>query len=133
MIMTNFKKAIANSLELKAEFYKFFRQNVKNGVLYHFPDDRLVLTFIRNRRSDYGISVEKMLEDFKKSHEMFDIDYRITILESCEEVTSIGDYYQLIEYSESRRPMNSIHRLTENDIKEFYDKNYILSQLLDAG
>lgn len=129
--MTNFKKAIANSLELKAEFYKFFRQNVKKGVLYHFPDDRLVLTFIRNRRSDYGISVEKMLEDFKKSHEMFDIDYRITILESCEEITSIGDYYQLIEYSESRRPMNSIHRLTENDIKEFYDKNYILSQLLE--
>ncbi len=131
--MTNFKKAIANSPEIKAEFYKFFRQNVKKGVLYNFPDDRLVLTQIKNRNLNYEEIIRKMLEDFTKSHELFNIDYKITILESSDSIVSTNDYYNLIEYSESRRPFNSIYRLTPEDIKEYYDKNYILSQLRDIA
>ena len=131
--MVNFSKAIAQSGEIKTEFYKFFRQNVRKGVLYHFPGERLVLTIPERRGVDYEASVQKMLDDFGVSYRKIGIDYKIVIMETSEAVLDVKDYFQLIEYSESRMPFNTVHRITEKDVQGYYDKNYILHELQDIA
>lgn len=131
--MTDFERSISLSPELKSEFYKFFRINVKKGVLYSFPNERYVLTIVKKRQIDYEKLVEKMLSDFLESHSKFKIDYKIVIMETSKSILNVDDYYQLIEYSEMKMQQNTICRITDKDIKEYYDKNYILSQLVDIA
>ena len=131
--MTDFERSISLSPELKSEFYKFFRINVKKGVLYSFPNERYVLTIVKKKQIDYEKLVEKMLSDFLESHSKFKIDYKIVIMETSKSILDVGDYYHLIEYSEMKMQQNTICRITDKDIKEYYDKNYILSQLEDIA
>ena len=131
--MTDFERSISLSPELKSEFYKFFRINVKKGVLYSFPNERYVLTIVKKKQIDYEKLVEKMLSDFLESHSKFKIDYKIVIMETSKSILDVDDYYHLIEYSEMKMQQNTICRITDKDIKEYYDKNYILSQLEDIA
>ena len=131
--MPNFSKSITKSPELKTEFYNFFRQNVKKGILYHFPNERLVLTMVKQKKVDYNKSINKMLEYFYNSYDIFNIDYKITIIETNKSITNANDYYQLIEHAESKMPMNSVHRITSDDIKSYYNSSYILSELRDIA
>ena len=131
--MNDFARSISISPELKAEFYKFFRLNVKKGILCSFPNERYVLTIVKNKRTDYEKVIEKMLNDFLESHSKFQIDYKIVIMETCKEVLNVDDYYRLIEFNELKMPNNTICRVTKENIKEYYDKYYILSQLEDIA
>ena len=127
--MNDFSRSISMSPELKSDFYKFFRSNVKKGILYSFPNERYVLTMVKNKRIDYEKVVEKMLSDFLDSHSKYNIDYKIVIMESSKDVLSVDDYIHIIEYSEMKMQFNTICRITKEDVKSYYDKNYILSQL----
>ncbi|WP_303838514.1 EAL domain-containing protein [Ruminococcus flavefaciens] len=131
--MNDFSRSLSLSPELKSEFYKFFRMNVKKGILYSFPSEHYVLTIVKNKRTNYDKAVEKMLNDFLESHSKFKIDYKIVIMETCKDILSVDDYYHLIEYCEMKMQYNTIYRISEQDIKEYYDKNYILSQLEDIA
>lgn len=131
--MTDFERSISLSPELKAEFYKFFRMNVKKGILYGFPNERYILTMVKNKRIDYEKVVEKMLSDFLESHSKFKIDYKIVIMETSKDILKVDDYYHLFEYNEMKMSNNTIRRITNDDIKEYYDKNYILTQLEDIA
>ena len=131
--MPNFTKSITKSPELKTEFYNFFRQNVKKGILYHFPNERLVLTMVKQKKVDYNKSINKMLEYFYNSYDIFSIDYKITIIETSKSITNANDYYQLIEHAESKMPMNFVHRITSDDIESYYNSSYILSELRDIA
>ena len=73
--MNDFSHSIAKSPELKSDFYKFFRMNVKKGILYSFPNERYVLTIVKTKRLDYDKIVDKMLSDFLESHSKHNIDY----------------------------------------------------------
>lgn len=131
--MNDFSRSITLSPELKSEFYKFFRMNVKKGILYSFPSEHYVLTIVKNKRTNYDKAIEKMLNDFLESHSKFQIDYKIVIMETCKEILSVDDYYRLIEYCETKMQYNTIYRISEQDIKEYYNKHYILSQLEDIA
>lgn len=131
--MNDFSHSIAKSPELKSDFYKFFRMNVKKGILYSFPNERYVLTIVKTKRLDYDKIVDKMLSDFLESHSKHNIDYKITIMETSDGILDVSDYYHIIEYNEMKVDFNTITRITPEDIKEYYDKHYILSQLEDIA
>jgi len=131
--MVNFTKLLKTDKDLKIEFYQFFRVNVRHGVLYHFPPDRLILSFPKAYAAQQDRLIEKMLEDFSDSHKRFGIDFKIVIMETSPEITHSGDYLRLIEYAEQSMPMNSIHRIGDSDIRGFYKSDYILSELEDIA
>ena len=131
--MSNFSKLIAVDPELKEEFFYFFKSNVKKGILYHFPGDRFVLLIKKNKNQSYYQQVEKMLSDFYSSYEKFGIDFKIIVLFKNEHIAEGQDYIKLIDYVENRIDVNSIHRIDEDDISEFYSSSYILSQLEDIA
>lgn len=131
--ITDFSKAIKSSNELKYEFYSFFRQNIKKGVLYTFNDDRFVLSLKTKNYENIESLIEKMLNDFHNSYQRFKIDYKIVIVKTDKNISEPSDYAQLIDSVEASMPFNDIHRVSNEDIKRFYDSNYIISQLEDIS
>lgn len=126
-----FASSITKSPELRTEFYEFFRTNVRKAILYSFPNDILVLTIVKQKKADYKKFVEKMLSDFSASYKKFNLDYKIIALDSSDSITSVSDYHNIIDYIDNKMPFNTVVHVTEDDIKEYYDKHYILSELED--
>ena len=131
--MPGFSSKITKSPELRTEFYDFFRNNVKKAILYSFPNDSFAMTIVKQKNNEADKTVIKMLEDFKKSYTKFNIDYKIIIMESSDSVINVNDYHNIIDYTDMKMQFNSIERVTSDDIKDYYDKHYILSELEDIA
>lgn len=131
--MPGFSSKITKSPELRTEFYDFFRNNVKKAILYSFPNDSFAMTIVKQKNNEADKTVIKMLEDFKKSYTKFNIDYKIIIMESSDSVINVDDYHNIIDYTDMKMQFNTIERITSDDIKDYYDKHYILSELEDIA
>ncbi|MBQ3856818.1 MAG: EAL domain-containing protein [Ruminococcus sp.] len=131
--ISDFSKNIRLDKELRYEYYRFFRQNVKRGVLYSFPDERLVLSLTKEHGRDMEPLITKMLEDFNNSYQVFGLDYKIVIIQTSHDISSPEDYEKLISLAEKKMQLNSIHRISSLDISEYYNSSYILSQLEDIA
>lgn len=132
IMMTDFSKTINQSGKLKYEFYGFCRSNIKKGILYHFPSERIVLTIPKKSNGDYQKLIDNIVNNFRRNiHEEFNIDYKIIMMETSEEVGNISDYMKIIDHVENNMNINEFHTVTEKDIKDYYSNNYILSQLED--
>ncbi|MDE6101548.1 MAG: EAL domain-containing protein [Ruminococcus sp.] len=130
--MNEFSQAIKKSKELKYEFYRFFRHNIKKGILYHFPNKHMIITMPKKSNVDYYRSINEIIDNFLNSiYKKFNIDYKLVIIETTKEVNESGDYLKIVEYVEQKVMPNEIHNVTPDDIKEFYNNNYIVSQLED--
>ena len=128
-----FSAAILKSPELRTEFYEFFRMNVKKAILYSFPNDGLILTVVKQKKMDCKKIADKMLSDFAVSYEKFGLDYKIIVMETSESVANVSDYHSIIDYIDNKMQFNTVVHVTENDIKEYYDEYYILSELEDIA
>lgn len=130
--MTDFSKAINQYAKLKYEFYSFCRRSIKKGILYHFPNERIVLTIPKKSNNDYQKLINTIVNSFRRNiYGKFNIDYRIVIIETSEEVGDAGDYMKIVDHVEQKMTINELHTVTQNDIKNYYSSHYILSQLED--
>ncbi|MBQ4465763.1 MAG: EAL domain-containing protein [Oscillospiraceae bacterium] len=124
----NFSRAIMSSKKLKYEYYMFFRQHVRKGVVYQIGD-RLVLVIPKSE--DVQQAIDKMLVSFQKSHKRFEMDYKIVMLETGPGIQKATDYIHIIEGAERRMAFNTVHWIDEKDLEDFYNSSYILSELED--
>ena len=129
--IADFYSRIKEDPDLKREFFGFFRQNIRQGVLYRFPSGRLVLTMKKRKSKNFDKAVEGMINDFYGRYGRLHIDYRLIVAETVPEISSPDDYIRLIDFIESETPVNSTHRISEGDIKRFLDSSYIVSELED--
>ena len=131
--ISGFNSRMRSMPQLKSEFYRFFKQNVKRGILYRFPNGRLVLTLKKKsyRNSDEAISA--ILDDFYKSYELIGLDYKIVVAETTPELRTPEEYIKLIEQIESNMSYNKTRRVTEKDINDLKESFYILSELQDIS
>ena len=132
-LISNFSRSLMDSKELRLEYYQFFRQNVRRGVVYRLENGRLVLTFPRTKPLQEDKTIDRMLESFKGSHEKFELDYKILITETNPEIKKSADYIRLMEETERVIPHNSIHYIEQKDLDRFYGSSYILSELEDIA
>ena len=119
--------------DLKMEFFRFFKQNIKHGVLYRFTNGKLVLTLKKSKRGNFERTVSRMLEDFYSSYELLGLDYKLVVAETVPEITTPADYIRLIDFIEQEMSMNETHRVTDGDIQRFLSSNYILRELEDIA
>lgn len=129
--LKHFSRAIAASQELKYEYYQFFHQHVRRGVLYRLENDRLVLTCPKTDEESQSRTIKRMFECFTGYHAQFDIDYKIVIMETDPEIQSGTDYIRIIEMAERNMPYNSVHHIDSQDVQRFYSSSYIISELED--
>ena len=116
---------------LKSEFVKFFKQNVKKGVLYRFPNRRFLLTIRVSRKRDYEQQVKAAIEDFYDCYLKYNIDFKITVAQIVPEIMNAEEYISLISFVEADTPMNTTHRITQNDVERYLGSSYIISELSD--
>ncbi len=132
IMMTDFSKAMNESGKLKYEFYGFCRRNIKKGILYHFHNERIVLTIPKKSNSDYQKLIDNIVNNFRRNiYEKFNIDYKIIVTETSDKIVNVNDYMKIIDHVENQMNINEFHTVTEKDIKNYYNNNYILSQLED--
>lgn len=130
--MTDFSKTINLYDKFKYEFYSFCRHNIKKGILYHFPNERMVLTVPKKSNSDYQKLIDNIIESFHENiYEKFNIDYKIVVVDMSEEIGCADDYMKIVDYVEKNMGINECHIVTEKDIMNYYNSTYILSQLED--
>ena len=131
--ISGFNSRMRSMPELKAEFYRFFKQNVKRGILYRFPNGRLVLTLKKKRYRNSEETISAILDDFYKSYELIGLDYKIVVAETTPELRTPEEYIKLIEQIESSMSYNKTRRITDSDIRDLKDSLYILSELQDIS
>lgn len=125
-------KGFTKSKEIKYELRRIFHRNIKKGVLYHFPDEHLILTVPKKSNVGYERSIDSIISEFKTNvHDRFGTEYKMVILETDETITESGDYLKIADYIEHKMMPNEVHTVTDDDISGFYSSNYILSQLED--
>lgn len=130
--MIDFSKTIKQYNQFKYDFYGFCRQNIKKGILYHFPNERIVLTIPKKLNGDYQAIVDNLVNSFQKTiHEKFNIDYRMTVMETGYDIGDANDYMKIVDYVETKMNLNDFHNVTDKDIKDYYNSIYILGQLED--
>lgn len=129
--MQGFLQQVKVDKELRAAYSQFFRRNMRKGVLYKFPGDRLLLSLPRDSGTED--TMHTMLTEFAKIYGIFRLDYRIVICRSNSRIASARDYIKLIEYAEMSTPNCGTHIIDENDIKNFYSSDYIVNELLDIA
>ena len=132
--INDFYNRMKASPELRRVFFRFFKQNIKRGVLYRFPNGRMILTLRKTSdKETFESNLNMMLGDFYKLHSMMKLDYKLVIAETVPELTSAEEYTHLIDFVESDTGLNTTHIVSEDDIKRFCRDKYILSELEDIA
>ncbi len=131
--ISGFNSRMRSMPQLKSEFYRFFKQNVKRGILYRFPNGRLVLTLKKKHYRNSEETISAILDDFYKSYELIGLDYKIVVAETTPELRTPEEYIKLIEQIESSMSYNKTRRVTDSDIRDLKDSLYILSELQDIS
>lgn len=126
-----FGEQMKESKAFRSEYYVFLRTNVKKGVLYHLSDDRLVL--VLKQADAQPETMNKILSDFEAAYDKFRLDYKIVMMKSSPELTDAADYIRLLDEGEKRIPYNDTYCIAEDDIKQYYNSRYILSELEDIA
>lgn len=130
--MAEFSKAVNQYGKFKHEFYSFCRKTIKKGILYHFPNERIILTIPEKSVSEYQKLIDNIVNSFRRNiYNKFNLDYKVIIMETSDKITDTGDYIKIIDYIEHIMPINELHNVTDTDIKNYYNNTYILSQLED--
>ena len=117
--------------EICAEVRRFSVNFFKNALLFQMDNGHLLLAFRKERNPDYEHRIEKILRAFKSSHQVYQYDYKIVIGESVEQISRKNEYASFIRNIHRSMPINSIHRVTPDDIAAFDRSDYILRQLAD--
>ncbi len=125
---------IRNDPTFRREFFRFFRQTMRTGVLYRLSDNRMVLTIKKRKKNvDYTKLTYELIQSFDKSHSIVGRDYKIVVFETVPELKRADEYIRLISYIEEGMEPNSTHRISADDINKFHGDSYILSQLEDIS
>ena len=129
--ISDFYTRIKEDSDFKEEFFRFFRQNIRQGILYRFPNGKIILTVKKKRLKDPEKILGSIINDFYGSYSTLRIDYKLIVAETVPEIGTPDDYIRLMEFAEAETPVNGTHRISGDDIKRFLDMTYIISELED--
>lgn len=130
-VIPEFMSKMKYSKEVKTEFFRFFRQTIKHGILYRFSNGKFVLTMKKSRRGNFDRSIGKMLEEFYASYEKIGIDYKLIVAETVPDISSADDYIRLFDFIDDEMKINETRRINDGDIRRYLSTKYILSELED--
>ena len=129
--IADFYTKMTEMTELKSELLSFFKQNIKRGILYRFPNGKLVLTLRKKQGAGFERMVATMFEDFYKRYAKLRIDYKLIMAETVPEIKSADDYVKLMEYIEGEMKLNETRRVSADDVRRYLGTKYIISELED--
>ncbi len=117
--------------EIRAVIRKFSIVYFRGCVLFQIGNGHMILISPKRRNRDYEIRISNILKDFEKQYARFHQDYKIVIGGTIEEISVKNEYISLIRSVHRNMDVNTIRRISEEDIARFNRDEYILSELTD--
>ena len=115
--------------EMQAVVRRFTSDYFRGAYLFQIHNGHIMLLFLKKRNPDYEHRIQNILSAFKWEHRHFQYDYKIVIGESVDEISAKNDYAGLIRSIHRKMKINTVHRVSPDDI-DVYDRDmYILSEL----
>ena len=119
--------------EMKASVRQFTYKLVRNAKLFKISKGHMILVFLKKHYPDYEGKIKSAVAEFMPLYETFRYDYKIVIGESIEEISSKNEYAGYIRSIQRTMPECTVHRVGEDDVRE-YDRNlYITRELADIN
>ena len=116
---------------IKAEIRRFPSAHFRKSVLFDISNGHLLLMIPKKGNPNCEQSIREILEAFRFDYEKYRFDYKIVMGQSIEDISRRNEYLSLIRDIMHHMPMNSLHEVTEEDVKAFDRSEDILVQLED--
>lgn len=117
--------------EIKAEIRRFPSAHFRRSVLFELSNGHLLLMIPKKGNPKCEEGVKEILEAFRVDYERYRFDYKIVMGKSIDDISRRNEYQSLIRNIMRLMPMNSLHEVTEEDVKAFNRSEDILIQLED--
>lgn len=116
---------------IRAQTRRFSREFFRNGVLFQISNGQIVMIAKKKPNPDYEEWMQTILNAFTDQYEHFKYPYKIVYGDSIDEISEKNEYALLIDSVHMAIPENTAHRLCPEDIRNFNQDKYILSELAD--
>ena len=120
-------------VELKISIFHFSQKYARDGILFKLGTGRLLFAFDEEKNPNVEEILKQMHDGFMEMYDRFRINYRCLIMESREEISRQNEYQNLIRYLEPQMGINTIYRVTDEEIENYTRHKFILKQLEDIG
>ena len=117
--------------EMNNQTRRFTVEYFRNGTLFQVGNGQILMIARKDSNPDYEEWMQTILDAFTEQYRIHRWPYKIVYGESYEEMLTQNDYLALIDFIHDRVPENVMHRVDENDIVRFKQKEFIISQLED--
>ena len=101
------------------------------AVLFQISKGHVLLAAKKSLNKDYENKLDKVLEAFNEYHDRFNLDYKIIIGDSTLEIGVKNEYLDLIRTIQKHIGVNTIHRISKDDVERYKTYKYVLSELAD--
>ena len=116
---------------IRALIRRFSVEFFRGAFLFQLGSGHLLLLFLKNRNPDFEHRISKILRSFQEYHRIYQYDYKIVIGESIDQISRKNEYAGFIRNIQRKMAVNTVHRISPDDIASFDRSEYILSQLED--
>ncbi len=117
--------------EIKAEIRRFPSAHFRKSVLFEISNGHLLLMVPKKGNLRCEESIRKILEAFEVDYEKYRFDYKIVMGKSIDDISRRNEYLSLIRNIMRHMPVNTLHEITDEDVKAFDRSEDILVQLED--
>lgn len=117
--------------EIQAQIRRFSRDFFRNGVMFTLSNGHIMMIATKKSNPDYEEWMQTILKEFRVQYEKLRFPFKLVYGESVREISQKSEYAELIDSIHSVMALNTIHRLNNDDIERFSQREYILEQLKD--
>ena len=119
--------------EIRNQIFTTYEYIFKKSYFFKLNDKKFVLVI---KHKDYNTNIydeyiPKLKETLEYLYFKYKIDYKVTFIESNDILEKNKQYITFNKYLENKNAVNTINFGTEEDIKLFFNTNYIISELYD--
>ena len=116
---------------MKDQTRRFTIEYFRNGTLFQIGNGQIVMIARKDSNPDYEEWMQSILDAFIVQYNMIKIPYKIVYGESYEEMIGYNEYLSFFDNAYQSIPLNTIHRVSEDDLLRFEKTRYITNQLED--
>ena len=104
---------------------------LKYAVLFKINNGQVILAADIDSNPDYENKMNKLINIFLESYNIYHYDYKIVIGKSLEEISRKNEYIKFINHIHKDMQINSIHFMEFGDVLLYNKQEYILKELED--
>ncbi len=105
----------------------------KGAVLFQVSNGHVILVAKKKLNPDHENRENKIINAFYPEYEKFQMDYKIVMGESIDEISRKNEYVSFIRNIHRKMPMNTMHMVTYDDVTEFNRYEFILNEVADIA